>query len=100
MRSTEFETRPREHRGAQARGLGSFCLEVIKSFDRVLFESFRLPSDKELEWRRKEAGREVVRIVGGRDSVLLAKGRYLTAEDIEEKRRRVLGTRAVTRRND
>jgi hypothetical protein len=49
----------------------------------------RLPSKKELEARRHESLRDVVRAVGGGENRALVMGRYATEEDLKEKRRAI-----------
>ena len=52
----------------------------------------KLPSDRELENRRRENGKKVTMMVtrmnGG--EYLLTQGRYLTAEDMEEMRQEII----------
>jgi len=60
--------------------------EVVKtSLFRMLFP--RIPSAREVEVRRKDTAKMVVGIVG--DEFWMKTGRYITAGDMEEKRRRL-----------
>jgi hypothetical protein len=54
---------------------------------RTLFP--KIPSEKVLKARRQENGRRIVGLIGSRgdDGYLLSRGRYLTEDGLNEKRR-------------
>lgn len=86
---TEADIEEKRRRVLASPSLGRSALAELRVFWRTIFP--RVPSDKEVAERNKANARRVVMLTSqDSDDYLLTVGRYLTAEDMEEKRQRVI----------